>query len=95
MTGSKRSTADLDPRRARALFRSWHRGTREMDLILGTFADAEIDRLSDDEMNQYEALLEAPDWDLLGWITGAQEVPASFDTAVFRRILTFRQGMEF
>ena len=45
MTGTTRSSSDLDPRRRKALFRSWHRGTREMDLVLGRFADAEIGSL--------------------------------------------------
>ncbi len=39
MTGSRLSSAELDTRRRRLLFRSWHRGMRETDLILGTFAD--------------------------------------------------------
>ena len=46
MTGTTRSSADLDPRRRKALFRSWHRGTREMDLILGGFADDRIGELA-------------------------------------------------
>ena len=49
MTGSTRSSGGLDDRRKRLLFRCWHRGTREMDLILGRFADAEIASLKDDE----------------------------------------------
>ena len=57
MTGTTRSSADLDPRRRKALFRAWHRGTREMDLILGGFADAFIDTLSDAELTEFERLL--------------------------------------
>ena len=45
MTGTTRSSEGLDPRRRKLLFRSWHRGIREMDLILGGFADAENPRL--------------------------------------------------
>ena len=52
MTGSTRSSGGLDDRRKRLLFRCWHRGTREMDLILGRFADAEIADLTDDELGQ-------------------------------------------
>ena len=39
MSGTTRSSADLDVRRRRILFRSWHRGIREMDLLMGQFAD--------------------------------------------------------
>ena len=63
MTGSTRSSGGLDDRRKRLLFRCWHRGTREMDLILGRFADAEIANLSDDEIAQFEFLMNVPDPD--------------------------------
>ncbi len=89
MTGTTRSSSDLDPRRRKALFRSWHRGTREMDLVLGRFADAEIDKLSDEEMTIYEHLMEAPDRDLFTWLTGSVETPTNYDTPVFRRIRSY------
>ncbi|MDN2566349.1 succinate dehydrogenase assembly factor 2 [Aquibium sp. A9E412] len=86
MTGTTRSSADLDPRRRRALFRSWHRGTREMDLILGRFADAWIDRLTASELAAYEALLDVPDGELMAWLTGRAAPPAAHDTPVLERI---------
>jgi antitoxin CptB len=89
MTGTTRSSSDLDPRRRKALFRSWHRGTREMDLVLGRFADAEIHKLDDDEMEVFELLMEAPDRDLFTWLTGSAETPANYDTPVFQRIRSF------
>ena len=70
MTGSTRSSDGLDDRRKRLLFRCWHRGTREMDLILGRFADAEIADLGDDELAQLEHLIEVPDPDLYAALTG-------------------------
>jgi len=84
MTG----TADnpLDTRRRKAHFRSWHRGMREVDLILGRFADRRMQTLTDAELEQYEALLEVPDTDFLKWVTGEKPVPASYDTALFREI---------
>ncbi|WP_279478644.1 succinate dehydrogenase assembly factor 2 [Aureimonas sp. SK2] len=89
MTGTTRSSSDLDPRRRKALFRSWHRGTREMDLVLGRFADAEIDKLTDEELTVFEHLMEAPDRDLFTWLTGSAETPANYDTPVFRRIRSY------
>jgi antitoxin CptB len=89
MTGTLRSSIDLDVRRRKALFRSWHRGTREMDLVLGRFADAEIDRLNDGDMQDYELLMEAPDRDIFKWLTGEAATPANYDTPVFRRIMDF------
>jgi len=89
MTGTTRSSEGLDPRRRRLLFRSWHRGIREMDLILGRFADAHIATLSDADLDTYEQLIELPDPDLLGWVTGEFQTPAELDTALFRRLRDF------
>lgn len=79
----------LDTRRRKILFRAWHRGTREMDLLLGRFADAELKGLSDDELDDLEALMEAPDRDVFTWLTGEAETPANYDTDVFRRVRAF------
>ena len=89
MTGSTRSSEGLDARRRRLLFRSWHRGIREIDLIMGRFADVHIDGFSDAELDQYEQLLEAIETDLLAWVTGDADVPAEHDTAMFRRVRDF------
>jgi len=85
----KLDRAALDDRRRRILFRAWHRGMKEMDLILGGFAEAELAGLSDAELDDFEALLEAMDRDLFGWVTGEFEIPRSFDTELFRRIRDF------
>ena len=89
MTGSTRSSDGLDLRRRKLLFRSWHRGMREMDLIMGRFADAEIGRLSEAELDEYERLVELPDGVLLLWITGEQEISAEHDGPVLRRLRAF------
>ena len=89
MSGSTRSSADLDVRRRRNLFRAWHRGIREMDLIMGRFADAEIGTLSEGDLDEFERLIEVPDRDLYRWITGEDEVPANYDTPLIRRLRTF------
>ena len=59
---------------------------REMDLVLGGFADAHIAALSEKELAAFEALLEVPDTDLLSWVTGEAPVPAHQDTPLFKRI---------
>jgi antitoxin CptB len=89
MTGTTRSSDGLDTRRRRLLFRSWHRGTREADLIMGRFADVHIEHFSDPELDEYERLLEALETDLLAWVTGVAVVPEEHDTAMFRRVRDF------
>ncbi len=59
----------------RLAMRSWRRGIKEMDLILGGFADAELAGLDGATLDAYEALLEENDWDLYYWVTGARETP--------------------
>jgi antitoxin CptB len=90
MTGSTRSSGGLDHRRKRLLFRCWHRGTREMDLILGRFADAEIATLSDDELAQLEELIEVPDPDLYAAVSGNAELAPRYTNSLFDRIKAFR-----
>ena len=92
MSGTTRTSADLEPRRKRVLFRAWHRGLREMDLILGRFADATIAELSDAELDEYERLMEQPDPELYGWITGEMPVPRDYDTDLFRRLRAFHSA---
>lgn len=93
MTGTTRSSDGLDMRRRKALFRSWHRGIREMDLILGGFADRCIGSLTASELEHYEALMDVPDADLFNWITGQAQVPPRYDTSAFRKILASRQAL--
>ena len=90
MTGSTRSSDGLDERRKRLLFRCWHRGTREMDLILGRFADAEIAGLSEDELDQFERLIEVPDPDLYAAVIGDKPLDPEHASALFDRIKAFR-----
>ncbi len=73
-----------DKRLERLKFRSWHRGTREMDLLLGSFADAHLGGFASEELDQYEAILQESDPDLYNWITGAEAVPAGLDHVVMR-----------
>ena len=90
MTGSTRSSGGLDDRRKRLLFRCWHRGTREMDLILGRFADAEIASLADGELDQLEHLIEVPDPDLYAALTGNRPLAPEYANGLFDRIKSFR-----
>lgn len=81
-------------RRKRLKFRSWHRGVREMDLILGHFADAALDGLSDAALAEYEALIEVPDTTLYNWITGVEPVAAAHDNGVFAQVRAFGHKKE-
>lgn len=89
MTGTCRTTDGLDARRRKALYHAWHRGTREMDLLLGSFADAAIGDLSDADLMNFERLMDVPDHELFAWVCGRAQVAPSYDTGLFRQILEF------
>ena len=78
-----------DTRRKRLLFRSWHRGTRESDLILGRFAEAHLAGFDAGQLDRYEALLECADADLFDWVSGHSLPPAVYDHDVMRLLLAF------
>ncbi len=83
------SSEGLDARRRRLLFRCWHRGIREMDLVLGRFADAQLTSLNDAELGELEAWLDIPDQQMFAWVNGAEPTPAELETALFRRLRQF------
>jgi antitoxin CptB len=73
-----------DARRRRILFRSWHRGTQEIDLLLGSFADDVLADFDSAQPDRFEALLDCNDVDLLDWITGRRPPPREYDDDVMR-----------
>ena len=88
-TGTNLSSEGLDSRRRRLLFRCWHRGIREMDLVLGRFADAQLASLSDSELDEVERWLEVPDQQIFAWVNGMEPVPSNYDTELFHRLQGF------
>jgi len=80
----------LSPRQKRLIYRSWHRGMKENDLLLGNFANAHVPAMDEAELDQYEAAMAHPDPVLHRWYVGADPVPANQETPMLRRILNFK-----
>jgi antitoxin CptB len=70
-------------RRKRLLFRAQRRGFKEVDLIFGAYADLNLAALDAMGLDQFEALLTAPDQEVYAWLRGAAPVPAAYDNPVF------------
>lgn len=85
MTGPE-TGGSSEARRKRLLFRAQRRGFKEVDIIFGTFAAAELDGMDESELDQFEALLAAPDQEVYAWLRGEGEVSASYAGAVFARM---------
>ena len=77
-------TRELDPRLKRLKIRSWRRGTKEMDLILGPWSDTYLGTLDDETLGNYEALLSENDQDLYLWVSGQAKAPAEFEALIAR-----------
>ena len=73
-----------EARLKRLRIRSWRRGIKEMDLLLGPFADAHLAQMPPAELDLYEALLEESDHDLYAWASRRAAVPERFATLVDR-----------
>ncbi len=83
-------TEALNIRRKRLLFRSWHRGTKEADLLLGSFAERHLMEFTAEQVDRYEALLGAEDSDILAWIGGRALPPAEHQSDVLRLFRAFK-----
>ncbi|MEJ2117371.1 MAG: succinate dehydrogenase assembly factor 2 [Alphaproteobacteria bacterium] len=64
-----------DSRIKRALYRAHHRGTKEMDLLLGRFADAELRTLNETDITAFDELLVMPDQPIQSWLAGEESPP--------------------
>jgi len=76
----------FEARRKRLLFRAQRRGFKEVDLIFGAFAAESLAGLDESELDQFEALLAAPDQEVYAWLRGDAAPPAEFDTPIFARL---------
>ena len=76
--------------RKRVIFRAWHRGTREADLLLGGFADATVPDLDAAGLESFEALLDCGDPEIYDWMTGRADPPYELDASLMRQLKEFR-----
>ncbi len=86
----------LTKRRRQLRYRANHRGIKEMDIILGGYADKFIEQLDSEQLDIFEKLMDQNDRDLLQWFTGELSTPDEFDTDMFVSILTHaKTGINF
>ena len=83
---------DIAMRRKRLRYRAWHRGTKEMDLILGPFADAHTPDMDTAELDRLEALMNEEDPPLLRWVMGQEEPPAHVDRDFLDHVIADHQA---
>lgn len=80
---------DTDIKRKRLIFRSWHRGTREIDLMLGKFANTHLPQFDARQLALYDRFLNNSDPDIFNWMTGQEPVPPAEDNDVISLMQKF------
>lgn len=80
--GPEARKEDLGIRRRRLRYRAWHRGTKEADILLGSFCDRHLNHWNEDELCWYEALLEETDVDIMAWAIGTAPPPERYRGAI-------------
>jgi antitoxin CptB len=85
-----KSSHKLDLRRKLLLWRANHRGTREMDVLLGGFARDNIDSMQPSELDELERLIDVSDPELMSWIMGEVAVREEYRGPVTERLLAYR-----
>ncbi len=71
------------------LYRSKYRGSREMDLILGKFAETFLDKMDDKELKDFEKILEQSDKDIYKWIVSREAPPATVNLGLIDKLRNF------
>ena len=82
-------TDEHDTRRRRAKFRANHRGTKEMDWVLGRYADSRINDMSEPELTTFEELLSIADPEINQWILDPGTYPQGQFFELLERIRSF------
>lgn len=76
--------------RKKLIFRSGHRGTKEMDMLMGSFAEKYVPNFTEDELKTYEELLQENDPNLYNWIIGKEDAPDKIQSEIFTRLKNHR-----
>ncbi len=80
----KHPSETVETKSKRLLFRSKHRGTKEMDILLGGYYEENMQGFSEQQLSTFEGLLNEPDDDLYAWALGREAVPSEIDSDVLR-----------
>lgn len=83
---------DISMRRKKLRYRAWHRGTREMDLVLGPYADAHTENMDDAQLDRLEALMSEEDPPLLKWVMGQETPPDHIDKVFLAEVIADHQA---
>ncbi|MCH8685217.1 FAD assembly factor SdhE [Pedomonas mirosovicensis] len=75
-------TSDLEGRKRRLLFRASHRGTKEADIMIGSFVERNLATMSEEDVAWFERFLEENDVEIMAWMIGRKQPPAEFEGSI-------------
>lgn len=77
---------NIEDYRKQLIYRSWHRGCKETDMLLGDFAKEELESFSDEQLNLYAQFITEDDWDIYAWLVGKQTIPEKYQEWLIEKI---------
>lgn len=83
----------MDAIRKRLTYRATHRGTKEADRLMGGFAREYLAELNEDELTEFERVLDESDVDLMNWLTGKEDIPADRRIGIMDRLLNYTRSL--
>lgn len=84
----------MEERLKKLSFRAWRRGFREMDLLMGGFADAHLSSLDGSGLEEFERLLATPDWEVYAWLIGRKDVPPNYQGPVLQKLIDYKHSAQ-
>ncbi len=83
----------MDAIQKRLMYRATHRGTKEADRLMGGFAREYLAELNEDELTEFERVLDESDVDLMNWLTGKEDIPADRRIDIMDRLLNYTRSL--
>ena len=88
--GGRLMAEDLEVRRKRLRYHSWHRGTKELDLVLGQFSEKYLRTMSENDIDLFEAIINENEHDIYAWLAGREPAPEQHKNHIMNMILDFK-----
>ena len=88
--GERLMVEDLEIRRKRLRYHSWHRGTKELDLVLGQFGEKYLPTMSEKAIDLFEAIINENEHDIYAWLAGQEPIPTQHDNHIMNMIINFK-----
>ena len=83
---------DLETYKKMIIYKASHRGSKEMDILLGNFINKYIELFNENELNLFDSIIECDDEDIYQWILGKKDVPNKHQNRVFSLLLNNTQN---